>query len=167
MTATDHKHPAIEAQPVSVPAVGFPGYEVNEFGDVYSVASNWRGYGKRKMRVTLNKYGYCRVRILVEGERRPISVHRIVAVTFKGPKPSPYHQVRHLDGDKTNNHKDNIEWGTAKDNADDRARHGRTSRGVSHSIALRNSTQAEAIRKYFQSRAAGKLARAALAKVEA
>jgi hypothetical protein len=42
--------------------------------------------------------------------------------------------VRHLDGDHLNSHVSNLAWGTGKDNADDRERHGRTARGERHGL---------------------------------
>jgi hypothetical protein len=75
-----------------------------------------------------------------------------VAAQFLPERPSPEHEVRHLDGNKDNPHADNLAWGTRKENADDRERHGRTSRGSAHSAAIRASTQAEATRSYHRSR---------------
>ncbi|NJK76353.1 MAG: hypothetical protein HC786_30100 [Richelia sp. CSU_2_1] len=44
-----------------------------------------------------------------------------------GPPPTPFHQVRHLNGDPTCNNLENIAWGTAKENAADKIRQGRRS----------------------------------------
>lgn len=126
-----------------------PGYEVTRDGRVFSLSSNWRGYGRREMQHTPNVNGYPSVRIYIDGKRKRIAVHVLVAREYLGPKPSPDHEVRHLDGNKCNPNVGNLAWGTAKENADDRERHGRTSRGEKHSFAIRSSTHAEKIRAYF------------------
>lgn len=113
-----------------------PGYEVLPDGRVFS-SLNWRGYGRREMQQTLNADGYPSVRILIDGRRKRIAVHRLVAQQFLPPKPSPTHEIRHLDGSKTNSAVWNLAWGTQKDNAEDRQRHGRTSRGASHGEAVK------------------------------
>lgn len=114
-----------------------PEYEVTREGLVFSVSSNWRGYGRREMRQTPNSDGYPSVRIIVDGKRKRVAVHVLVAAKYLPPRPSSLHEVRHLDGDKMNRHADNLAWGTQKDNADDRERHGRTSRGKGHSAAIK------------------------------
>lgn len=45
-----------------------------------------------------------------------IAVHRLVALTYLGPPPAPGMQVNHRDGNKLNNHWENLEWMTAKEN---------------------------------------------------
>lgn len=119
------------------PIPGFPGYEIDVYGNVFSVAHNWRGYGVRRLVQNLNSNGYPSVRLTVQGRRTHYSVHKLMGITFLSPRPSSRHETRHLDGDKTNNAITNLAWGTRKDNADDRERHGRTSRGPEHSIAVR------------------------------
>jgi hypothetical protein len=119
-----------------------PGYRVTEDGRVFSLGHNWRGYGEREMRQQLNASGYPSVRLTIGGKRKRLPVHRLVALTYLGPRPSPRHEVRHLDGCKLNNRVENLAWGTAKENAEDRARHGRTSHGIRHSIAIKKGLEA-------------------------
>jgi hypothetical protein len=114
-----------------------PGYEVTRDGRVFSVETNWRGYGRREMKQTPNSDGYPSVRLILDGKRKRFAVHALVAKEYLPPRPSPNHEVRHIDGDKMNPRADNLAWGTQKDNADDRERHGRTSRGLSHSAAIK------------------------------
>lgn len=104
-----------------------PGYDITQGGLVYSNL-NWRGYGRRPLRQNLNSYGYPSVRILRNGKRTRVCVHVLMALEYLGPRPSPSHEVRHLDGNKLNNNIFNLAWGTRADNAADRERHGNTSR---------------------------------------
>lgn len=106
-----------------------PYYCVTDEGVVYSISTNWRGYGVRKLVQDLNSHGYPRVRLTVNGKRRVFLVHKLVAAAFLPPRPSIKHEVRHLDGRKSNNRSSNLEWGTSKENAADRDKHGTTARG--------------------------------------
>jgi hypothetical protein len=123
-------------------SINLEGYEVSRDGHVFSVAHNWRGYGRRELETSPNVYGYPCVRLTVNGRRKRIAVHRLVAMHYLPPRPSPTHEIRHLDGDRNNSHADNLAWGTAKENADDRERHGRTSRGSRHSAAIKAGLEA-------------------------
>jgi DNA-binding CsgD family transcriptional regulator len=51
-------------------------------------------------------------------------VHHLVLLAFIGPKPFPSAQCRHLDGNRENNHCENLKWGTALENCHDAIRHG-------------------------------------------
>ena len=129
------------------PIPGYPGYEVAPDGRVFSVASNWRGYGPRELAQDRNSHGYPSVRLMVGGKRKRVCVHWLVAAAFLPPRPTPHHEVRHLDGNKANNHHQNLGWGTRKDNADDRQKHGRTSRGEKHSLAIKRGLLESAVRR--------------------
>lgn len=122
-------------------------YEITEDGRVFSLSSNWRGYGKREMSQSLNSDGYQSVRVISNGKRVRIAVHRLVAARFLPKRPSSKHEIRHLDGNKTNNHYKNLAWGTCKENAEDREKHGRTSRGERHSKAVKAGLHCAAIKK--------------------
>lgn len=122
----------------------YPDYAVTREGKVYS-RRNWRGYGERELRPIRDEDGYYIVRITHGGKRWKVRVHRLVAAMFLPPRPTPTHELRHLDGDNTNNLVANLAWGTRKENADDREAHGRTSRGLRHSEAIRTGRARKAV----------------------
>lgn len=101
----------------------YKGYFVDALGNVWS-SSNWRGYGLRKLKSFPNSHGYPSVKVKHEGSTKKALVHVLVCEAFHGTKPSELHQVRHIDGIRGNCHKNNLAWGTAKENAMDRKTHG-------------------------------------------
>lgn len=87
-----------------------PGYDYSA-SSLGRVAS--RKYGKwRIKKLRIDKRGYVHVSVFFFGKTRDRLVHRLVAVTFLGPPPTPSHQVNHKDGVKGNNRSDNFEWVT-------------------------------------------------------
>lgn len=60
--------------------------------------------------VTLNNAGYCQT-----GISKCVLIHRLVATAFV-PNPNGYEEIDHIDGNKQNNHADNLEWVTRKEN---------------------------------------------------
>ena len=122
-------------------SVTLAGYEVTRDGRIVST-TNWRGMGTRELAQQPNADGYPSVRVTLAGKRVRYAVHSLVALAHLPPRPSPAHEVRHLDGNKLNPHADNLAWGTRKENADDRELHGRTSRGARHSAFIKASNQA-------------------------
>ncbi len=59
------------------------------------------------------KKGYQTVNLCRENIRKSVSVHRLVATTFL-PQPDGCNIVNHKDGNKLNNHIDNLEWVASK-----------------------------------------------------
>lgn len=59
--------------------------------------------------------GYWRVQLLVDGRREYYPVYLLVADAFHGTRPSGF-VVDHLDGDKSNNRPENLEWVSIKEN---------------------------------------------------
>lgn len=59
--------------------------------------------------------GYQRFRISVNGKKTTFKLHREVAKAFI-PNPNNLPQVNHIDGNKSNNKADNLEWTTSKEN---------------------------------------------------
>jgi hypothetical protein len=103
------------------PAPGFPGYEVSSLGRILSrrqgreiVLASW---------VTPKGYHFVRLsRSLYDVKAE--AVHRLVATTFLGPRPEGM-EVRHLDGDSSNNRLANLTYGSHSQNVRDTVAHGR------------------------------------------
>lgn len=96
-----------------------------------------------------NNYGYLQVQMWVDGKAKRFTVHVIVCEAFHGPRPTPKHQVRHLDGNKLNCRADNLKWGTAKENAADRKTHGTNNNGERHGNACLTWQVVHAIRQRY------------------
>jgi len=103
-------------------------YLVDETGNVFSLRE-WRGVKNRILIPSKNGCGYLRVFLTKNGTTKGITVHKIVSTAFHGKRPDKL-QVRHLDGNKENNHYTNLKYGTALENAEDRRGHLRTAFGV-------------------------------------
>jgi predicted XRE-type DNA-binding protein len=100
---------------------GFPGYFVTETGDVFSVHKGCL----RQLKPYIGPYGYLGVNLMAPGAiHTRMPVHKAVLITFRGAYPGSGWEARHLDGNKTNNSLANLVWGTRRENADDRIRHG-------------------------------------------
>ena len=64
-----------------------------------------------------DKDGYMKVRMQsTDGGRHRYSVHRLVLENFLPVENMDSLQVNHKDGNKENNHLDNLEWTTCKEN---------------------------------------------------
>lgn len=109
-----------------VPIPGCSRYEVNRLGVVRSYAAAVVGKPvPHTLSPGLNGSGYPTVLLMTdERGRRSITVHRVVALTFIGPRPTPKTHIRHLDGNKLNNALSNLAYGTAKENSADIRLHG-------------------------------------------
>lgn len=62
--------------------------------------------------------------VSIEGKRINVGAHVLVCETFHGLKPSPRHEVRHLNGNAIDNRAENLAWGTHAENMQDMLRHG-------------------------------------------
>lgn len=116
-----------KAQSIS-PIPQIAGYGATADGRIWSLASNWRGYGVREISPTPNGRGYLKVRVMLGGKRRNLPIHRLIAATFLPIKPGADFEICHKNGNPLDNRAENLCWGTRSDNALDRVKHGRTYR---------------------------------------
>lgn len=105
-----------------LPCPGFEDhYEVSDHGRLRSRAifiphdGSWNkdigGYIKKvKMHnQQVNRYGYLHSKLCKYGKCNHRTIHRLVATAFL-ENPNKHPQVNHIDGNKMNNHVDNLEW---------------------------------------------------------
>lgn len=59
-----------------------------------------------------------------KGKKACRGVHRLVLLAFEGSPPEGKPQCAHADGNKRNNSLHNLRWASAKENAQDKMRHG-------------------------------------------
>ncbi len=83
-------------------------YEINQFGEIRNKLTG------ELSKVKPSKDGYVRWSAYVNGEIKSTTVHRLVAKAFL-PNPMNLPQVHHKDGNKANNHVDNLEWISPKE----------------------------------------------------
>jgi hypothetical protein len=102
------------------PVPGYPNYMASSAGRIVS------HLGKRpyEMRGGFNQHGYRLVQLRNSDGKITRTVHRLIALAFFGDLP-PGMQIRHLDGDHTNNAISNLRYGTASENILDEVSHGR------------------------------------------
>lgn len=88
------------------------GYIVSSEGQVVS-----RKFGRvRALAPCPNGTGYMQVCLCVGGGTRRVTIHKLVAEAFLGPRPSPKHEVNHKNGIKSDNRAANLEWMTRSQN---------------------------------------------------
>ena len=100
----------------------FDKYLVGKDGSVVSK------YNDKTLSVHVDKKGYHRVNIHSDNGRKTYLVHRVVALVHI-PNPHDLPQVNHLDGDKSNNCVDNLEWCTGRQNVKHSVESGFVKRG--------------------------------------
>lgn len=110
-------------------------YTVYPDGTVVS-HKGWRGNVSKAIRPYLHN-GYMVLNLTIHGQRKRWYVHKLIAELFLPKRPGPEYQLRHLNGNVKNNSVDNLSWGTAKENAEDRSRHGKTSKGPKHTKRIK------------------------------
>lgn len=84
-------------------------YQVSDLGRVKSVKRN------KILKNSKSSCGYYVIELYCNGKNKMFRINRLVAQAFI-PNPENKTFVNHIDGNKLNNHVDNLEWCTAKEN---------------------------------------------------
>lgn len=107
------------ANEVWVPIKGYEGfYEVSNLGRVKTLARRMENRGVPEyITYGSQQRGYHNAALRNEtGDVKVFRVHRLVAEHFISHQPTPNHQVNHIDGNKSNNRVENLEWVTPREN---------------------------------------------------
>lgn len=141
---------------------GFEDYQVSEYGDIRraTFTSNRKGKPGDFIYPQMGNSGYYRIALWKDGKSSRMSIHRIVAFAFLGTPPTIGHEVSHLDGNKNNNHYENLAWVTRKENHSHKKIHGTAQCGdrnnnnklnekqVRDILSRKNATKADLAREF-------------------
>lgn len=104
---------------------GYEGlYQISSLGNVKSLKrlvkisktkEKYKEVPEHILKPTKNRYGYLYVSLARNGVSKNVRIHRVVAETFLEKSPLKT-QVNHINGKKTDNRLENLEWVTCKEN---------------------------------------------------
>lgn len=88
-------------------------YYFSSYGEIRKRLKNgrWRYLDNS----STDRHGYTKTTIVVNGERKTLAVHRVIAELFI-PNPENKPEVNHINGSKTDNRVSNLEWVTRSEN---------------------------------------------------
>ena len=137
---------------------GFEGtYQVSNFGNIKSLrrtvkrSSQTGDYLQKEviLKPATNAKGYYHVALRKDGDSKTFRIHRLVAESFIS-NPTGHPQVNHKDGNKTNNHVNNLEWTDNSGNLKHAYKLGlRTSLGVNNGNCKLNPEFVKQIRSLY------------------
>lgn len=129
---------------------GYKGmYEVSNLGNIRSLDRTVRGRNNVRQRIKgvvlklkpSRNTGYIQVNLYKKGKGGTKLVHRLVCEAFHGPAPRGKEYVNHLDGDKTNNRADNLQWSSCSENNKHAFSIGLNHKGSTHGRSTLTETQ--------------------------
>ena len=88
---------------------GFPNYRVSNLGNVWSKKNNII------LKPHKTNRGYLTVGFWLNGKKKRLSIHRLVAQAFLS-NPCNLPEVNHINGCKTDNNLNNLEWASGTNN---------------------------------------------------
>lgn len=126
-----------------------PGYYLDVKGRVWSTRTRSAVHVRSPphlRKLEIHPSGYPRLHACVDRVRSHHFVHHLILKTFKGPKPGPGYEARHLNGVRTDNRPENLEWATHLENEKDKRAHGTLLEGSRHPRAKLTEADVKQIR---------------------
>jgi predicted transcriptional regulator len=140
MAAHDHTTPRRFAAVALAPR-----YRISDDGVVeYPKSGGWS-----PLRLKPDDKGYLYAALhLGSGQYKRRQVGQLVLTAFVGPCPDGQ-ECRHLNGNPGDNRLNNLAWGTRRENAQDRIRHGTQARGSASVLSLLDESKVEEARRLY------------------
>ena len=120
-------------------------YQISNLGNVKTIA-NEATRKERLLKPLNHPKGYFRVGLWLEGKVKFHFIHRLVAIHFID-NPENKQTINHIDGDKSNNKSDNLEWNTYRENMNHSIINKLSSCGERNGRAKLTQLQAEEIKQ--------------------
>lgn len=127
---------------------GYDYYLVSNKGRVKSLKYLGHKGVERILKPCVDGKGYLRIGLTKDGKKATMKVHRLVATAFI-PKSYGKTEVNHIDGNKTNNAVENLEWCTTHENIQHAYNSGLKENNRSFAQKLGSTAGKEALRKYL------------------
>jgi hypothetical protein len=102
------------------------------------------------MKLNPNQFGYYGIRLHKDCKTVGYFIHRLVLMTFVGPKPENMFGL-HIDGNPANNRIENLYWGTQVENWKDKRRHNTAPIGEKQGSAYLTQEQCDCIMEMYDS----------------
>lgn len=132
----------IEYMELSFKKTPYKGYFVSRCGKILTT----RRLNPVVLDYSPNKKGYVRVGIVINGVVKSMALHRIVAETFLGLPENNLSEINHINGIKTDNRLENLEWVSHERNVHHSYEIGLSSKGSGRYNALIDENCAHAIK---------------------
>lgn len=104
--------------------------DIKGYEGLYAITSCgkvWSYRAQKFLKGRIDKCGYTQINLTKEKEQKAFYVHRLVAQTYI-PNPDNLPQIDHIDGDKTHNWINNLQWISNRDNIIKRGKLGKHKR---------------------------------------
>lgn len=103
----------LEERVITYPGVKPNFYKITNTGKIYNIKNG------NEMKSYVDGKGYNRVQLQstkTNRKRLDVALHRLICWEYNGPYSDNKNQVNHLDGNKSNNNPNNLEWCTNSEN---------------------------------------------------
>ncbi len=122
--------------------IGYEGlYQISNYGDV-------KGKRHTILKPQLDIHGYYFVNLYKDRVMKSYRIHKLMGINFI-PNPNNYTEMNHIDGNKLNNHIDNLEWCTHSMNMQHAVQNGLRLLGENHHQAKLTQSNVDYIRSHY------------------